>query len=137
MLTDTQLGNLGGFYFAMFYTFWGIPLAWLADRTNRVRIVAAACALWSLFSAGCGLAGNYSILAACRMGVGVGEAGGSPPSYSLLADYFPRQRRGTALAIYSIGVPLGSAVGSAIGGWMAAHYGWRSAFLLVGGPGVI
>ena len=136
-LTNTQLGNLGGLYFALFYTFWGIPLAWMADRGNRVRIVAFACTAWSLFSVACGLAQTYPMLVAARMGVGVGEAGGSPPSYALLADYFPPKRRSTALAIYSLGVPFGTGLGAAIGALVAHQYGWRVAFFVVGSPGVI
>ena len=136
-LTNTQMGNLGGLYFALFYTFWGIPLAWLADRTHRVRIVAFACTAWSAFSMACGLAQSYPMLVAARMGVGIGEAGGSPPSYSLLSDYFPSQRRGTALAIYSLGVPFGTGLGAAIGVLVVTAYGWRAAFLTVGAPGIL
>lgn len=136
-LSDTQLGVLTGLAFAVFYTGFGIPVAWLADRANRVRIIAAACAVWSLFSAACGLAGNFVQLLICRMGVGVGEAGGSPPSYSLISDYFRPEDRGKGLAIYSLGVPFGSMIGSAAGGWIAANYGWRAAFYAVGLPGVL
>jgi MFS family permease len=136
-LTDTQLGMLGGIYFAAFYTFFGIPVGWLADRTKRIWIMSGACALWSLFTMGCGMATNFLQLAIMRMGVGIGEAGGSPPSYSLISDYFPPKERGTGLAIYSLGVPLGSMLGAAIGAGIAAQYGWRAAFLAVGAPGVL
>jgi len=136
-LSNTALGNLQGLFFALFYTIWGIPLAWLADRYNRVRIVAFACTAWSLFSIACGLAQTYPMLVAARMGVGVGEAGGSPPSYALLADYFPPTRRSTALAIYSLGVPFGTGLGAAIGALVAHQYGWRVAFFVVGAPGVL
>jgi MFS family permease len=136
-LSDTQLGMLTGLAFAIFYTGFGIPVAWLADRANRVRIIATACALWSLFTAACGMAGNFTQLLLFRMGVGVGEAGGSPPSYSLISDYFPPQERGKALALYSLGVPFGSMFGSALGGWIAANYGWRAAFYAVGLPGLL
>jgi MFS family permease len=136
-LTNTELGNLQGLYFALFYTFWGVPLAWMADRGNRVRIVAFACTAWSLFSVACGLAQTYPMLVAARMGVGVGEAGGSPPSYALLADYFPPTRRSTALAIYSLGVPFGTGLGAAIGALVAHKYGWRVAFFVVGAPGIL
>lgn len=136
-LTDTQLGALGGIAFAAFYTFFGIPVGWLADRVKRIWIMAAACGLWSLFTMGCGAATNFTQMALMRMGVGIGEAGGSPPSYSLISDYFPPKERGTALAIYSLGVPLGSMVGAALGGWIAANYGWRTAFFAVGAPGVL
>ena len=136
-LSYTQVGMLTGLTFALFYTTFGIPLAWLADRTHRVRIIAAACAVWSLFSMACGVAGNFTTLALARIGVGVGEAGGSPPAYSLISDYFPPQRRGLALALYSLGVPLGTALGSAAGAKIAALYGWRMAFLAVGAPGIL
>ncbi|MFC3070652.1 spinster family MFS transporter [Phenylobacterium soli] len=136
-LTDTQLGMLGGIAFAAFYTFCGIPVGWLADRIKRIWIMSAACGLWSLFTMGCGAATNFVQLAIMRMGVGVGEAGGSPPSYSLISDYFPAKERGTGLAIYSLGVPMGSMLGSAIGGWIAANYGWRMAFYWVGAPGLL
>ena len=135
-LSYTQVGMLTGLTFALFYTTFGIPLAWLADRTHRVRIIAVCCAVWSLFSMACGMAGNFTALALARIGVGVGEAGGSPPSYSLISDYFPPQRRGLALALYSLGVPLGTALGSAAGAKIAALYGWRMAFLAVGAPGI-
>lgn len=136
-LTDTQLGLLGGIAFALFYTTFGIPIGWLADRVRRVWIISGACALWSLFTALCGTATNFLQLALFRMGVGVGEAGGSPPSYSLISDYFKPEERGTALAIYSLGVPAGSMFGSALGGWIAAEWGWRTAFYVMGVPGII
>jgi MFS family permease len=136
-LTDTELGALGGIAFAAFYTFFGIPVGWLADRFKRIWIMSAACGLWSLFTMGCGVATNFVQLAVMRMGVGIGEAGGSPPSYSLISDYFPPKERGTGLALYSLGVPLGSMFGAAIGGWIAAHYGWRMAFFAVGAPGLV
>ena len=136
-LTDTELGMVTGLAFALVYTFLGVPIAWLADRTNRVRIVATACAIWSLFSAACGLAVSFPTLALARLGVGLGEAGGSPPSYSVIADYFPPQRRGVGLAIYSLGVPMGTMIGSAAGAAIDKAYGWRAAFFAVGAPGVI
>ncbi|CAN5363178.1 MFS transporter [soil metagenome] len=135
-LSDTQLGLLGGFMFALFYTVFGVPVAWLADRRSRVRIITLACALWSLCSAACGLAQNFGTLALARIGVGVGEAGGNAPSYSLLSDYFQPARRGRALAIFSLGAPLGLAGGSAFGAWVAAEYGWRVAFFATGLPGL-
>jgi MFS family permease len=98
-LSDVQLGLLSGFMFAVFYTGFGIPISWLADRWHRVRIVSIACALWSLFTAFCGVAQGFMQLAIARVGVGVGEAGGSPPSYSIIADHFPPERRGVALAL--------------------------------------
>jgi predicted MFS family arabinose efflux permease len=135
-LSDTQLGMVTGLAFALVYTFLGIPIAWLADRTHRVRIIAFACAVWSLFTALCGLATSFPMLGLARLGVGFGEAGGSPPSYSVIADYFPPQRRGVGLAIYSLGVPLGTMFGSALGAWIDKAYGWRVAFFTVGAPGV-
>lgn len=136
-LSDTQLGLLTGLTFALFYTSFGIPVAWACDRYRRVNIMAAACAIWSLFTVACGFAANFAQLAAARVMVGMGEAGGSPPSYSLISDYFPRAERATALAIYSLGVPIGSALGIAVGGWVAAAYGWRAAFIAVGLPGIL
>ncbi|WP_309090657.1 MFS transporter [Phenylobacterium sp.] len=136
-LTDTQLGMLGGIVFALFYTGFGIPVGWLADRARRVWIISGACALWSLFTALCGTATNFIQLALFRMGVGIGEAGGSPPSYSLISDYFKPEERGTALAIYSLGVPAGSMFGAAFGGWIAAEHGWRTAFFVMGLPGIV
>jgi predicted MFS family arabinose efflux permease len=136
-LSDTQLGLLTGPMFALFYTAFGIPVASMADRGHRTRIIAGACALWSLFTAGCGLAGSFMTLAFSRIGVGVGEAGGSPPSYSIISDYFAPASRGRALAIYSLGVPLGSMFGAASGGWIAAHFGWRAAFVTLGAAGLL
>ncbi len=135
-LSDTQLGLLTGLMFSLFYTFFGVPVATLADRGNRVRLVAASCTLWSLFSAACGLAGGFGTLALARIGVGIGEAGGAPPSYSIIADYFPPEKRGRALAVYMLGVPVGTLVGAASGGWIAATWGWRTAFFVVGLSGL-
>ena len=136
-LSDTALGALGGLTFALFYTTFGIPVAWLSDRFKRVWIMATACGVWSLFTAGCGLATNFTQLALSRMMVGIGEAGGSPPSYSLISDYFPAKQRGVGLAIYSLGVPLGSMLGVALGAGVAAVHGWRVAFFVVGLPGIL
>jgi MFS family permease len=136
-LSDTALGALGGLTFALFYTTFGIPVAWLSDRFKRVWIMAAACSIWSVFTATCGLATNFVQLAISRVLVGAGEAGGSPPSYSLISDYFPARERGTGLALYSLGVPLGSMLGVILGGRVAVAYGWRMAFFAVGLPGVL
>ena len=135
-LSDTQLGLVTGLAFALVYTVIGIPIAWLADRFHRVRIMAIACAAWSLASAACGLAAGFPTLALARLGVGIGEAGGSPPAYSVIADYFPPRDRGVGLAIYALGVPIGTMVGSAMGAWIDARWGWRMAFFAVGAPGV-
>lgn len=136
-LTDTQLGILSGFAFALFYTTLGIPLAWLADRTRRTWIIAAACTVWSLFTALCGMATSFVQLALFRFGVAAGEAGGGPPSFSIISDYFPPERRGTAMSIYALGVPIGLILGSVMGGWIAATWGWRWAFVAVGAPGLL
>ena len=135
--SDTALGALSGLTFALFYTTCGIPVAWLSDRFRRVWIMAAACGIWSVFTAACGLANNFAQLAVSRIMVGAGEAGGSPPSYSLISDYFPAKERGVGLALYSLGVPLGTMLGVALGGGVAAAYGWRMAFFAVGLPGVV
>jgi predicted MFS family arabinose efflux permease len=136
-LKDTQLGLLTGLAFALFYTLFGLPIARLADRRRRVTIVAAACGLWSVCSAASGLASSFLTLALARIGVGVGEAGGTTPSYAIISDYFPPRRRGLALALFSLGVPLGIAFGAMLGGGVAARYGWRAAFAAVGLPGLV
>ncbi len=136
-LTDTQLGLLGGLYFALFYTLLGLPLARLAERASRVNIIAGAILLWSAFTALCGTAGSYATLAFYRFGVGVGEAGLSPPAHSLLSDQYPPERRASALSVYSLGVPIGSLVGAVAGTYLAQRYGWRVAFMALGLPGVL
>ncbi len=136
LLTDTQLGLLGGLAFAVFYTVLGIPIARWADRGNRVNIIAGAIALWSAFTAACGMATSYVQLLVLRMGVGVGEAGLSPPAHSLVSDYYEPGRRGFALSIYALGIPLGVMFGAVAGGWLADNFSWRVAFILVGLPGV-
>ncbi|HZP12723.1 MAG TPA: MFS transporter [Nevskiaceae bacterium] len=136
-VTDGQLGLISGLYFALFYCFLAIPVAWLADRSNRVRVLSAACALWSAATIGCGLAVSYAQLVAARMTVGIGEAGGVPPSYAIISDYFPPTRRGTALGIFNLGPPVGAALGTAFGASIAAAFGWRAAFLVLGAVGVV
>ncbi|MCB1623667.1 MAG: MFS transporter [Pseudomonadales bacterium] len=136
-LSDTQLGLLGGTAFALFYTGLGIPIAWLADRFNRVWIMTAALAVWSGFTAACGVVQSFSQLFFARLGVGVGEAGGVAPAYSLIADYFPSHQRARALGVYSFGIPLGSALGLMIGGIIASQVNWRWAFVVVGVAGVL
>ena len=135
-LTDTELGLLGGLAFAVFYTVLGIPIARMADKSNRVNIIAGAIALWSLFTAACGLAVNFMQLLVLRMGVGVGEAGLSPPAHSLISDYYEPARRGVALSIYALGIPFGVMFGAVAGGWLADHFSWRMAFVVVGLPGL-
>jgi MFS family permease len=136
-LTDTQLGLLGGTAFAIFYTALGVPIGRLADRFSRVWIMTVALALWSAFSAAGGFAHSFVQLFAARLGVGIGEAGGVAPAYSLISDYFPPQQRARALAIYSFGVPIGSAAGLLFGGLVASHVNWRAAFLVVGLLGLL
>ena len=135
--TDTQQGLLGGLAFALFYATLGIPLAALADRTSRRNVLAACVVLWSVMTALCGMAGSFAQLVAARVGTAVGEAGGTPPSHALISDYFPLSTRATALSLYALGVPLGSMLGSLLGGWGNELYGWRTAFMLVGTPGVL
>lgn len=136
-ITDGQLGLLTGFYFALFYCLIAIPIGWLADRTSRVKVLAIGCALWSAATAACGLAGSYAQLAVARMMVGVGEAGGVPPSYAIISDTFPRERRTTAMAIFNLGPPLGSALGVAFGASLAAAFNWRIPFYIIGAIGVV
>jgi MFS family permease len=135
--TDTQQGLLGGLAFALFYATLGVPIAALADRTSRRNVLAACALLWSVMTALCGLATSFPLLLAARVGTAVGEAGGTPPSHSLISDYFPLSTRATALSLYALGVPLGSVLGSLLGGWGNELYGWRTAFMLVGTPGVL
>lgn len=136
-LSDAQLGILTGFSFALIYVCAGIPIAWLADRSNRRNIIAASLALWSAMTALSGLVSNYSQLILARLGVGLGEAGGSPPAHSMISDYFPPAQRGTALSFYSAGIYLGVLFGFAGGGYIAETFGWRTAFFIVGIPGVL
>ena len=136
-LTDGEMGALGGIAFALFYTSFGIPVAILADRASRTKIMAGAAAMWSGFTVLCGLAGNYWHLLIARVGVGIGEAGGSPPAHSLISDLYAPKQRATALAVYATGVPFGVAVGLFLGAPIAAAYGWRAAFLVLGIPGLI
>jgi len=136
-VTDGQLGLIGGLYFAMFYCFIAIPVGWLADRTNRVAVLSLACGIWSAATAACGFSANYAQFAVSRMTVGFGEAGGVPPSYAIISDYFPPGRRGTALGIYNLGPPIGAALGIAFGAAIAAAFDWRHAFIVLGVIGVV
>lgn len=135
--SDFQLGLLGGIPFAFFYAFLGIPIAMWADRSSRRVVLALSIATWSAMTALCGLAVNFLMLFAARIGVAVGEAGGSPPAHSLISDYFPKNLRGTAFSIFALGVPVGTALGNFVGGWSNDTYGWRVTFLLVGCPGLL
>lgn len=137
-LEDWQLGAMTGLAFAMFYTVLGIPIARLADRgANRVTIISIALALWSGMTALCGLAQNYWQLLAARIGVGVGEAGCTPPAHSIISDMFEKQEAGRAMGVYAIGIPLGAMIGLILGGWVAEVYGWRTALFIAGIPGLV
>lgn len=136
-LRDSQLGMLSGLAFAAFYATLGIPVAMWADRGNRRNIIAIALGLWSAMTALSGLAQNYWHLLLARMGVGVGEAGGTPPATSMIADLYPPQERATALGIYTAGIGLGIMAGFALGGYVYELYGWRVAFFVAGIPGLI
>ena len=136
-ISDTALGFLTGFAFAVFYTFAGIPLARIADRWSRRSLIAISLATWSLMTAVSGLARGFTDLALARIGVGIGEAGSAPPGHSLLSDYFPPEKRATALSIYACGVYIGVGLGFWLGGWINDAYGWRVAFFIVGLPGVL
>jgi MFS family permease len=135
-VSDSQLGLIGGLYFAMFYCFIAIPVGWLADRTNRVAVLSLACGIWSAATVACGLSRGYGQFAFARMTVGFGEAGGVPPSYAIISDYFPPSRRGTALGIYNLGPPVGAALGIAFGAAIAAAFNWRYAFVILGVVGL-
>ena len=135
-LSDTQLGLMGGIAFAAVYSTLAIPFARIADRRGRVPVIAAAVAVWSLFTALCGLGQNFWQLFAMRMGVGIGEAGGVAPSYALIADSVPEHRRARSLAIFSLGIPLGSALGLVAGAWLTVHLDWRYAFAVIGLAGL-
>jgi MFS family permease len=137
LLSDTQIGALSGVAFGIFYATLGIPIARLADRYSRVNVIAISLSIWSLMTALSGLAANFWQLLAARIGVGIGEAGGSPPSHSLLADYFAPSKRATALGIYALGIPIGILFGNLAGGWIDEIFGWRYAFFVVGIPGIL
>ena len=136
-LTDFQLGLLGGPAFAVLYTLLGIPIARFAERHNRMTILAICLGVWSAFTAACGFAINYATLFAARVGVSIGEAGCTPPANSVISDYFPPERRATALSIYALGIPIGSMIAAVGGGWIATEVGWREAFIWLGIPGVL
>lgn len=136
-LADWQLGALTGLAFALFYTVLGLPIARLAEKANRVTIISVAAGFWSLCTMACGLAGNFVQLLVARIGVGVGEAGCTPPAHSLISDYTPAAKRASAIAFYSMGIPLGSLAGMALGGIIADSFGWRAAFFIAGAPGLI
>ena len=136
-LSDQALGFLAGFAFAAFYAVLGIPIALWADRGNRRNLITVALALWSVMTALSGIAQNFVHLLLARIGVGIGEAGCSPPAHSLISDYYPPEERATALGVYSLGIPFGVMFGLFVGGWINEAFGWRYAFFVVGIPGLL
>ena len=136
-LSDTQLGLLGGIAFAIFYTFAGIPIARWADVGVRKNIVALALVIWSVMTMFTSTAKGFGALLIARVGVGIGEAGCSPPIHSLISDMYPEEERATALSTYALGIPIGAAIGTLLGGWIGEYFGWRMAFMVVGLPGII
>ncbi|MEP2101698.1 MAG: MFS transporter [Parasphingorhabdus sp.] len=136
-LSDTQMGLLGGIAFALLYSTLAVPLGWIADKTSRSWVITISLGIWSGFTALCGFAQGFWSIFLARLGVGIGEAGGVAPSYALIADYFPSEKRARALSIYSLGIPIGSATGVVAGGYIAATVDWRLAFLVVGLSGVL
>ena len=136
-ISDTQIGLLSGVTFAVFYTVFGFPLGRLSDRIGRKPVIAFSCMAWSLMTMLCGMAGNFMTLVLARIGVAVGEAGGTAPSVAMVSDLYPANRRSTALSVLMLGSSLGAIVGLGLGGWIAQHHGWRFAFLLIGAPGIL
>ncbi|MDN7141358.1 MFS transporter [Pseudomonas sp. JQ170] len=135
-ISDTGIGLLSGVTFAVFYTLFGFPLGRLSDRIGRKPVIALSCIAWSLMTMLCGVAGSFLMLVLARIGVAVGEAGGTAPSVAMVSDLYPARRRSTALAVLMLGSSLGAIVGLGLGGWIAQHHGWRLAFLLIGAPGI-
>ena len=136
-VSDTAMGFLGGIAFAIFYTVLGIPIARMADQGSRRNVLSVCLGLWSLATALCGLASSFVYLLFARIGVAIGEAGGSPPSHSMISDMFPADKRATALAIYALGIPIGTMLGNLGGGWINEAFDWRTAFFIVGLPGLM
>ena len=136
-VSDSQMGLLGGLAFAILYVLLSIPIARLAERRNRLAIVSVSTTLWSVATAVAGFASNFTHLLLARVGVGIGEAGNSPATLSILSDTFPRERRASAFSIYSLAAPCGALVAGVLGGYVAQHWGWRAAFQVVGLPGVL
>lgn len=136
-LSDAGIGFLTGVSLALFYVFFGFPISWLTDRSNRRNIIAVSVIIWSIMTTWTGLARNYWQLLASRIGVGIGEAGGTPGANSILSDYFPAARRPMALTIFALGAPIGAWLGADVAGAIADQHGWRSAFLFLGIPGAI
>lgn len=136
-VSDTLLGLMGGLVFALFYATLGVPIAMWADRGNRRNIVALAVTVWSGMTALCGAAATFPQLLAARIGVGIGEAGSSPPSHSMISDLYPKEQRSFAMSVYSVGVYAGAMIGLVLGGYVVQHYGWRATFFVVGLPGLL
>lgn len=136
-LSDTQLGLLTGLAFALFYVLAGIPIARLADKHSRRNIIAGSIGIWSFMTAISGMAGNYTQLLLARMGVGIGEAGCSPPAHSMISDMYPPEQRASALSFYSVGINIGIMLGVLLGGYINQYFGWRVAFFVVGAPGLL
>jgi MFS family permease len=136
-LTDFGIGLVGGISLGLFYVTMGIPLSWLADRKNRRNLLAISITVWSAATALCGMSRNYVELLLARIGVGIGEAGGTPPCNSIIADYFPAARRPMAMTIFALGAPIGAYLGADVAGAISQAYGWRSAFLALGVPGIV
>lgn len=136
-LTDTQMGALGGIAFALFYSTMAIPIGMVADRRGRAKVIGISLVIWSLFTALCGVAQNFAQMFVCRLGVGIGEAGGVAPSYAIIADRFPPEQRARALAIYSLGIPLGQGFGALFATMIAAAVDWRTTFVILGIAGVL
>ncbi len=136
-LNDSQIAFLTGIPLALFYVTLGIPISWLADKTNRRNILAAALVCWSAMTAMCGLSQNYWQFLLARIGVGVGEAGGTPPANSIVADYFPAGRRAMAMTVFALGAPIGAWLGADMAGYVAGKLGWHAAFLVLGVPGAL
>jgi len=136
-LTNTQVGLMTGLSFAIFYTTLGVPIALLADRWHRPKIIALSLGVWSGFTVLCGMAGNFLSMFLARVGVGVGEAGSGPASHSLLANLYPPEKRAGALGVYGMAVPFGALIAYAGGGWVTQHFSWREAFFLAGAPGLL
>jgi MFS family permease len=136
-LSDTELGLLSGFIFAIFYAVLGIPIAQYADRGNRRNIVAGSLGLWSIMTSVSGFAGNFIQLLLARIGVGIGQSGESPAAHAMISDYFPLEKRSSALSIYSMGLYIGILIAFLMGGYLNQYYGWRTAFLVMGVPGIV
>jgi MFS family permease len=136
-LNNLQFGMLTGLYFAVFYSILSIPIARYSDHGNRARVISICVGIWSVFTIACGLGRNFAQLAVARLMVGVGEAGGTPTAQSLIADYMPKERRASAIALYTMGVPIGGMLGLAVGGVVLERFGWRTAFVIAGAPGLL